>query len=150
VHGLERLAEGEEQEEGRRPPEDGPHVRRGIVEDRGGLAQQAKQLADVPEDERQGQGQDQREDDPALQVGGDGPAVPGAVRLRDQGVERRQDSDSRHQEDDRGNVPQRAGRQGLRREMAEHDRVDDAHEHRPELYEGHGGGQPRSGGELRL
>ena len=115
VHGLERLAEGEEQEVGRRAPEDGPHVGRGVAEDRGGLAQQAKQLADVPEEGGQmGTARASASTIPRCrwaEIARSSPA-PWACATRGSSAVRMPTPE--HQEDDRGDVAQRAGRQRLR------------------------------------
>jgi hypothetical protein len=61
--------------------------------------------------------------------------------LRDQRVERHQDSLSERQRAVQVERAERRGGQRRRRDVADHHRVDDAHQHQPHLHAGHGKGE---------
>ena len=78
----------------------------------------------------------------------EGLGVAGAMGLRGEGIERREDAVAEDQETDGDHVPQATGGERLGREVAEHHRVHHAHQHDAELGRRHRRRQAGRGGKL--
>ena len=90
-----------------------------------------------------------RQDQPALQAARDRELVARAERLRDDRVERHQHTHPEDREHEMIEIAERDGRERLRRHAPDHDRVDDAHQHRADLDQHERRGEPEQRLEVR-
>jgi hypothetical protein len=148
-HGLEALAEHNEQEEGEDTRCGSHGVRGGKRYHLCRLACQVEHRRGQGEENHRWYGEERRQEDAALNRAGDCRPVAGTDRLSYHRVQHHQGAHGEDRQPEEVQVAQRHSRQGLGGNMADHDGVDHTHGHHPDLNDDHGNGEAEHGSKLR-